>query len=433
LNTRSELHLLALSIFNSALAAVDARAATRNAIKLHHGELFVLDSQLISARPYVVSIGKAALSMALGIDDAISNHVVEGISVSPEAPVPVTNSLKNWQLLTGGHPLPDQHSLESARAIFKLLAQVNAEHAPVIFMVSGGGSAMVEMPIDERISLEDLKNANQILVTSGASIFEINVVRRAFSAVKGGGLARAVPNAQAITLIVSDTNQGDEASVASGPTLAPTLAVPEAIQVISRYQLDGQLPASVLSAITSSGRTQKISHSPYYVLLQNRTALEAAAAAASANSFEPVIDEEIIEQPVQQGSELLLDHLARHTNEQRWCLISGGEFSCTVRGDGKGGRNLETVLRCAIEIDRNPPDGEIIVLSCGTDGIDGNSLAAGAIADKTTISRARALGLDAHEYLSRSDSYSFFERLGDVIVTGPTGTNVRDLRIILSN
>ena len=433
MNTRSELHLLALSIFNSALAAVDARAATRNAIKLHHGEFFVLDSQLISARPYVVSIGKAALSMALGIDDAISDHVVEGISVSPEGPVPVTNSLKNWQLLTGGHPLPDQHSLDSARAIFKLLAQVNAERAPVIFMVSGGGSAMVEMPIDDRISLEDLKNANQILVTSGASIFEINVVRRAFSAIKGGGLARAVPNAQVITLIVSDTNQGDEASVASGPTLAPALTAPEALEVISRYQLDQQLPASVLVAITSSGRTQKISHSPYYVLLQNRIALEAAAAAASANSFEPVIDDEISEQSVQQGSELLLDHLARHTNGQRWCLISGGEFSCTVRGNGKGGRNLETVLRCAIEIDRNPPDGEIVVLSCGTDGIDGNSPAAGAIADKTTISRARALGLDAHEYLSRSDSYSFFERLGDVIVTGPTGTNVRDLRIILSN
>jgi glycerate-2-kinase len=112
-------------------------------------------------------------------------------------------------------------------------------------------------------------------------------------------------------------------------------------------------------------------------------------------------------------------------------LISGGEFSCPVTGNGTGGRNLETVLRCAIEMDSNPPDGEVVVLSCGTDGIDGNSPAAGAIADKTTIARAREVGLDAYEYLSRSDSYSFFRELGDVIVTGPTGTNVRDLRIIL--
>jgi len=433
LDTRSELRSLARSILNSALAAVDARAATRNAIKQNQGELFVLESQLISARPYVVSIGKAALSMAMGIDDAISNNLVEGISVSPDGSIPATNSLKNWQLLTGGHPLPDQHSLDSARAIFKLLARANAERASIIFLISGGGSAMVESPIDERISLEDLKKTNQILVTSGASIFEINVVRRAFSAVKGGGLARAVPDAQVITLIVSDTNQGDEASVASGPTLPPPLSVPGAMDVVSRYQLVEQLPAQVLNAIATSQASQKTKQSPYYVLLQNQTALKGAAAAASTNSFDAVIDNEISEQPVEEGCKLLLDHLPRNANKRRYCLASGGEFSCTVRGNGMGGRNLETALRCAIELDRNPPSRDVVVMSCGTDGIDGNSPAAGAIADKTTISRAKLLGLDANEYLSRSDSYSFLEKLGDVIVTGPTGTNVRDLRIILSN
>src|SRR6185369_2947487 len=181
------------SIFNSALTAVNARVATRNAIKINQGALSVLDLQLSSARPYVVAIGKAALSMAMGVDDAISDHVAEGIVVSPQGSLPSTNSLKNWRLLTGGHPLPDQHSLDSARAIFELLARANAERASIIFLVSGGGSAMVEMPLDERITLDDLQKTNQILVTSGASIFEINVIRRAFSAVKGGGLARAVP------------------------------------------------------------------------------------------------------------------------------------------------------------------------------------------------------------------------------------------------
>ncbi|HSE21603.1 MAG TPA: DUF4147 domain-containing protein [Pyrinomonadaceae bacterium] len=431
MDTRSELHALARSIFNSALNAVDARVATHNAIKINQGALSVLDLQLSSARPYVVAIGKAAVSMAMGVDDAISDHVAEGIVVSPQGSLPATNSLTNWRLLTGGHPLPDQHSLDSARAIFELLARANAERASIIFLISGGGSAMVEMPLDGHISLNDLQKTNQILVTSGASIFEINVVRRAFSAVKGGGLARVVPNAQVITLIISDTNQGDESSVASGPTLAPPVAGPGAMEVVSRYRLEEQLPTSVLNAIASSGHPRHINNSPYYVLLQNRTALEAAAQTAGANSFASVIDDEICEQPIQSGCELLLDHTARYADGKRVCLISGGEFSCTVRGNGKGGRNLETVLRCAIEIDRHPPDGEVAVLSCGTDGIDGNSPAAGAIADQTTISRARALGLDAQEYLSRSDSYSFFKGLGDVIVTGPTGTNVRDLRIIL--
>ena len=391
----------------------------------------MLDRKLTAPRPYVVSIGKASLSMAMGIDDAVSGHVAQGIVVSPEGAVQPEASLKNWQLRTGGHPLPNQNSLDSARAIFGLLSRANAERASIVFLISGGGSAMVEWPVDERISLEDLRTTNQILVTSGASIFEINLVRRAFSAVKGGGLARALPDADVITLIVSDTNQGDEVSVASGPTLTPPLGTLDAMDVVSRYHLQQRLPESVMNAITLSPATQSIKPSPYYVLLQNQTALEAASEEARRRSFVPFIDYEINEQPIQEGCELLLGQLSRKTNRESVCLISGGEFSCKVRGDGKGGRNLETVLRSAIELDRNPPSGEVVVLSCGTDGIDGNSPAAGAVADQTTVARARGLGMDAAEYLARSDSYSFFEKLGDVIMTGPTGTNVRDVRLIL--
>jgi len=431
LDTRAALHSLARSIFTSALKAADARAATRKAIKLKNGELFVLDRKLTAPRPYMVSIGKASLSMAMGIDDAVSGHVAQGIVVSPEGAVQPEASLKNWQLRTGGHPLPNQNSLDSARAIFGLLSRANAERASIVFLISGGGSAMVEWPVDERISLEDLRTTNQILVTSGASIFEINLVRRAFSAVKGGGLARALPDADVITLIVSDTNQGDEVSVASGPTLTPPLGTLDAMDVVSRYHLQQRLPESVMNAITLSPTTQSIKPSPYYVLLQNQTALEAASEEARRRSFVPFIDYEINEQPIQEGCELLLGQLSRKTNRESVCLISGGEFSCKVRGDGKGGRNLETVLRSAIELDRNPPSGEVVVLSCGTDGIDGNSPAAGAVADQTTVARARGLGMDAAEYLARSDSYSFFEKLGDVIMTGPTGTNVRDVRLIL--
>jgi glycerate-2-kinase len=153
----------------------------------------------------------------------------------------------------------------------------------------------------------------------------------------------------------------------------------------------------------------------------NWTALEAAHQKALELGFNSSIADDICEQPVQEGCELLLARMSENTD----CLISGGEFSCPVRGDGIGGRNMETVLRCALE-ERN-----VVVLSAGTDGIDGNSSAAGAVADPTTISRARNLGLDPAAYLARSDSFTFFEQLQDLIVTGPTGTNVRDVRILL--
>jgi len=242
---------------------------------------------------------------------------------------------------------------------------------------------MLEWPISPEISLDDLRRINQDLITSGARISEINEVRRGYSAVKGGRLAQRATHTRIATLIVSDTNLDDEANVASGPTL-PT--------------------------------------SPYRVLLGNWTALEAAHQKATELGFKSCIAHDICEQPIQEGCDLLL---AEVSNDNTDCLISGGEFSCPVGGDGIGGRNLETVLRCAIS------GRDVVVLSAGTDGIDGNSPAAGAIADPTTLTRARNLSLDPADYLTRSDSFTFFAELGDAIRTGPTGTNVRDLRLIL--
>jgi glycerate-2-kinase len=164
------------------------------------------------------------------------------------------------------------------------------------------------------------------------------------------------------------------------------------------------------------------------VLLDNRSAQYAAVQKASELGYNCVTLEHICEQPIQEGCDLLLASLFEH--EGPFCAISGGEFSCPVRGDGRGGRNLETALRCAISLETS---SQLVVLSAGTDGIDGNSPAAGAIADETTLTRARNLNLDAEQYLARSDSYSFFEYLNDLIVTGPTGTNVRDLRIVLQS
>lgn len=401
------LHQDARLIFDHALSSVDPRKAVQQ-------ELVHLN--ISSHRIYSIAIGKAATSMALGLDDALGDKLTAGVLVSS-----TPHDSQRWQSFIGGHPLPTEASLASARAAFTLLDRANEEQAIVVFLISGGGSAMIEWPVNDAISLRDLRAANQDLISCGASIAEVNAVRRAFSAVKGGALARRSPRASMFTLIVSDTNPGDEASVASGPTLAAPLDAPEPMDVVEHYGLDTILPEAIMNAIRESKRSPEPVSGSHVVLLDNHTATRAAHQKAIELGFTCSLLDHVNEQPIQEGCDLLLANPG--------CAISGGEFSCPVRGDGRGGRNLETTLRCAISL--NNQTSHTVVLSAGTDGIDGNSPAAGAIADETTIRRARNLDLDAEQYLARSDSYTFFEQLNDLIVTGPTGTNVRDLRILL--
>lgn len=364
---------------------------------------------------FAVALGKAATSMALGLEDALGEKLTRGVISAPASAVRLS---QKWEIFAGGHPLPNEESLAAAEAAFNLLRRANDVRGFVIFLVSGGGSAMMEWPVSPSISLAELRRANELLIGCGARINEINALRRAFSAIKGGGLTQHSPDARTVTLIVSDTNRDDEASVASGPTLSPADNV-DPFDVIERYRLD--LPKPILESLSKSVPGP---NPPYRVLLGNWTALDAAHQKALELGFTSTIAGDVGEQPIQEGCDLLFARL-RHENTD--CLISGGEFSCPVRGDGRGGRNLETVLRLAM----GGFEDRFVALSAGTDGIDGNSPAAGAVADETTITRARNLGLEPHDFLARSDSYSFFEKLNDLIVTGPTGTNVRDLRILI--
>jgi glycerate 2-kinase len=333
-----------------------------------------------STQIFAVALGKAAAAMAHGVEDSLGDKLTRGVISAPAFSEPLS---RPWEIFEGGHPLPNEASIEAAEAALNLLDWANDVRGVVICLVSGGGSAMFEYPKSPSISLDDLRRENELLIAGGARICEINEARRKLSSVKGGQLVQYAPDARFVSLIVSDTNRGDEANVASGPTLP--------------------------------------SNSPYQVLLGNWTALEAAHKKAVELGFTPSIAHEICEQPIQDGCDLLLAAM-KNTD----CLISGGEFSCPVRGRGLGGRNLETVLRVAMDLDT-----QAVAMSAGTDGIDGNSPAAGAIADQTTVARARRVGLDPADYLARSDSYTFFQQLGDEIVTGPTGTNVRDLRIFI--
>lgn len=456
-----ELRHAASSIFDSALGSVDPGEAVRRAVRLDGSHLAIVDSSFdlaaCSSGIYAVAIGKAALPMAIALEDVLGKHLREGLIAGPVADQPARRTLAApqrkfstaWRWCAGGHPLPNKASLVAAEESFGLLERANAVQAPLIFLISGGGSAMIEWPRNEQITLADLRIANRLLVSCGAKIAEINAVRRAYSAVKGGGLAQRAPRCDQLTLIISDTNPGDEAAVASGPTIHPPADAPKAAEVVARYPALSNLPASILATIlAATAQSQPLAEESaqlrkHYVLLSNRTALEAAAAAARQRGFHTEIAYDVIEQPIEEGCQLLLSRLEtlRRTahNHGNVCLISGGEFACPVRGDGIGGRNAESVLRCALEIDATSQEREqdpfqhTFVLSAGTDGIDGNSPAAGALADETTVARARALGLDTKTSLSASNAFGAFDKLGDTLVTGPTGTNVRDVRILLAS
>jgi glycerate 2-kinase len=394
---------------------------------------------------YSIAIGKAALKMALALDQVFTGKLEAGVYSSHPHGFRNADGSKElglpsrWQTFQGGHPEPNEQSLAAAKACFELLERANQEHALVIFLVSGGGSAMMEWPIDESITLANLRAANKTLISCGASISEINAVRRGFSAVKGGRLAALASHCDQLTLIASDVPPGEERNVASGPTLAPPNNAPDARYVIERYNLRSHLPETILRALLAESRPLSVDPTALrkdFVLLDNHTALAAAAEAATRRGFVTEIATDIADQPIEEGCSQLLDRLHTLTSKTpvSVCLISGGEFVCPVRGDGMGGRNLETALRLGSATNLNlGNDEQIVALCAGTDGIDGNSPAAGAIVDNTTVERARAIGLDPEAFLKRSDAYSFFVALGDAVATGATGTNVRDIRILLRN
>ncbi|CAN5869135.1 hypothetical protein BH18ACI4_BH18ACI4_13870 [soil metagenome] len=342
-----DLHQAARKIFDSALRSVDAHESVRRTVVLDDTRLDVADVQLdltsYQAGVYAIAIGKAAVPMAAALEDALGTYLRGGLIAGPVAGQPFGRELAFtprklttvWRWCEGGHPLPNKASLLAARECFELLERANVANALIIFLISGGGSAMIEWPRDDRITLSELRQANHELVSCGASIAEINSVRRAFSAVKGGKLAARAPNADQITLIISDTNPGDEATVASGPTMPPAANSPLATDVVERYSSRlSSLPSSVLKAIKEAESDEghsDISDNKYYVLMDNQSVIEAAAAEARQLGFKVDVAYDINEQPIDEGSPLLVSRV-RALWEQAGraqepvCLISGGEF-----------------------------------------------------------------------------------------------------------
>jgi len=383
-------------------------------------------------RILVVSIGKAGHSMA----EAFANIVGTGLTGIIAAPSIPPAQLFGFRYFTGGHPLPNEESLRAGDAILGLMHELSPETLAV-FLISGGASAIAEKPISSGISLADVVTTYRALVHSGAPIAEINAIRKHLSALKGGRLARAAAPSHQLSLLISDVPEGSLDALASGPTMPDTTIVNECYDIAERYQLLDRFPPPVRSLFegrklkeTPKAGDPAFAHSHYAIVLSNATAVDAAVERAALAGFAVEVDNSCDDWDYQKAADHLLGRLRQlRRGVSRACLISGGEVTVKVgASSGLGGRNQQFALYCAEQI-----AGEnITVLSAGTDGIDGNSSAAGAIADGATSERARQRGLDAATALRGFDSFPLFHALGDAIITGPTGNNVRDLRILLA-
>ena len=426
---------LAREIFLHALAEADIRKAFDRHVQYDRGVLRVCDDlhELKSyGRVFVVSFGKAAHRMA----EVLSRQVgptVEGIIADPNR---YPYQLAGYRYFQGGHPQPNEESLRAGEAILKSLNALN-EQSLAVFMISGGGSAVVEKPVDDEISLADLITTYKTLVHSGAPIAQINAVRKHLSATKGGRMARAAQRAQQVSILISDVPENALDSLSSGPTMPDTSTVEDCYRIVREYDMLQDFPASVRELFerraleeTPKKDDPAFARSRWWKILSNETAEDAAAAEASRQGFAVEIDHSCDDWDYTLAADYLLDRLrSRRQGVSRACIVSGGEITVKVPANaGMGGRNQHFALYCAQKI-----AGEnIAVLSAGTDGIDGNSSAAGAVADGTTLERARAVGLDVQAHFDDFNSFPLFEKLGDTIQTGPTGNNVRDLRILVA-
>jgi glycerate 2-kinase len=435
----SDLKHLARTVFDRTLAAIDIPAAFARKLARNGTTISCGDDRFDLARFQrirAVAIGKASVTMARSLVMKLSpNFCAEGILVAPTLP---PEPVPGFRAIAAGHPLPDAGSLEAGRAILDLLARCDGSTL-IFFLLSGGGSSLVEQPLDPRVTLADLQSLNRVLVTCGASIEEINAVRKHVSAVKGGRLAAAAPGAAKITLGISDVPEARESALASGPTLPDPSTVADVHRIIREYDLAAKLPASLAKALAPGGdllETPKpgdpaFHNARFALVLGFHDLIHPAHCAAEACGCITICDNSTDDWPIARAADHLLRQLTRLREAypgRRVAVIADGEVSSPVTGDGIGGRNSAFVLDCVPKI----AGEQIAVLSAGTDGLDGSSPAAGAVADGQTLDRALALGLDPADFQRRSDSYSFFNSLDDAIVIGPTGNNLRDLRILIA-
>jgi glycerate 2-kinase len=474
--TLEAMHTAATEIFTGALKACDIPSAFDHRLRFEGHKLHrlmpdgsgpaVIDLSAYK-RIFVVAIGKAAGPMLQVLLDRMKRRKgLRGICCTNQPP-----TSRNWRFryFEGGHPLPNEDSFSAARAVLALLRKAKKDTL-VFFLISGGGSAIFDLPLDPQITLEETVAFHQLLLASGAPISEINTLRKHFSAVKGGRLSIAAPEALKVSLLLPDVPLRSLDSLSSGPTTPDHSTVADVRELLAKYDLAAKLPNSIrafferedlpespgnkgwrqsflpklpwtdaarprriTSAASLSSEDPAFRDSVFEILLSSHDLVENARALAQKAGYYVVVDNSCDDWDYADAARYLLERFhtfrAKHS---RFCLISVGEVTVTLtRPPGAGGRNQQFTLACALELAKHPAE-RLAVLSAGSDGIDGNTRSAGAIADPTTVARARAFGFNPEQSLAEFNACPLFTSIGDSVATGPTGHNLRDLRLLIS-
>lgn len=376
-------------------------------------------------RVFVVGAGKASAGMASAVERLLGRRITDGLVNVPEG---VTARARRTKLHAARHPLPDERGVAGTHQIAELARQATVRDL-VIALISGGASALLPAPVPG-LALEQKQSITRALMNGGATIHELNTVRKHLSTIKGGQLAALAYPARVIALIFSDVIGDDLDVIGSGPTVGDRATCADARAILDKYGCD--LADDLLQETPKPG-DDRLKRTQNLIIGSNRLAIDAAAVRARELGYKPLVLSTMIEGETREianmHAAIAKEILANNRPAKRpVCILSGGETTCTVRGSGSGGRNQEFVLAAAIAL-QGAKDVEIF--SGGTDGLDGPTDAAGATADGNTVARAAALGMDARAFLNDNDSYHFFAPINGLVKTGPTGTNVMDVRAIL--
>jgi len=402
-------------ILSAALSAVDPGEAVQRYLQNH--------PLPPARRVYAFGLGKASIPMTQALSRL--THLTDALIVTKHAP-PL--DFDSATIIEGGHPVPNLHSLEAGQAALDFVSALGKDDL-LVCLLSGGGSALMAAPL---VPLEDLQTLTRSLLACGARIDEINTLRRHLDQVKGGGLAKAT-QAQIISLILSDVVGNPLEAIASGPTAPDPSTKADAFEVLKKYGLTNSVPAEIVSALENAPETPKTGDGLFarvenILVGSNALAAQAALNQAKSEGFAVEFLGDDWQGEARETAKILCERLKKHPAvEKPLCLVAGGETTVTLRGDGTGGRNLELALAAVGEL---AGQENTMLITLATDGEDGPTDAAGAVVTGETNQRARSLGLDAAQYLSRNDSYTFFTTLEDALKIGSTGTNVNDLTFL---
>ncbi len=437
---RSELHGDVLEVLEAGLRAADPASSVRRVLARRGDEVCVLGECVSAARGvHVVGFGKAGLGMSLGCEDALGDLIAGGVVIVPS--LSSQRRPERIEVVEGEHPIPGEKTLRASRRLVEYLGESLKEGDVVIVLISGGGSALFEIPRPP-LALEDVAVTTDLLMKAGADIVELNTVRKHLSLVKGGGLLRFLERADRVfSLIISDVVGDPVEFIASGPTEADTTTYRDAYEVLRRRGAWDALPERVRGLVLD-GLSGRVPETPKpgdpllgrvrnVIVASNMISLgEMERRAGELGYRTAVLTSMMVGEAREVGR--FLGGVARHVAKykapgERAMVLLGGETTVTVRGRGRGGRNQELCVGFSLA---SRGLSNAVLASIGSDGIDGNSPAAGGICDGMLVDEALGMGLDPHSYLSDNDTYGLLSRLGRAIVTGPTGTNVNDLVVL---